>query len=137
VSEAIPVDVNLPYADWGIRVVFWGDEIESIETISLETGKRIATTEITAIFPANLYVAPKDRLGQIMEDIKAEMTAQEKFFISEGRTQEARRVVERTNFDLEMIKEAGLLLRYRELLPIFRPPETGHTSVLPAGLFSR
>ncbi|MFM7153798.1 MAG: excinuclease ABC subunit UvrB [Bacteroidota bacterium] len=101
------VDVNLPYADWGIRVVFWGDEIESIETISLETGKRIATTEITAIFPANLYVAPKDRLGQIMEDIKAEMTAQEKFFISEGRTQEARRVVERTNFDLEMIKELG------------------------------
>ncbi|MFM8370927.1 MAG: excinuclease ABC subunit UvrB [Bacteroidota bacterium] len=101
------VDVNLPYADWGIRVVFWGDEIESIETISLETGKRIATTEITAIFPANLYVAPKDRLGQIMEDIKAEMTAQEKFFISEGRMQEARRVVERTNFDLEMIKELG------------------------------
>jgi excinuclease ABC subunit B len=101
------VDVNLPYADWGIRVVFWGDEIESIETISLETGKRISTTEITAIFPANLYVAPKDRLGQIMEDIKAEMAAQEKFFISEGRTQEARRVVERTNFDLEMIKELG------------------------------
>ena len=101
------VDVNLPYADWGVRVVFWGDEIESIETISLETGKRIATTEITAIFPANLYVAPKDRLGQIMEDIKAEMTAQEKFFISEGRMQEARRVVERTSFDLEMIKELG------------------------------
>lgn len=101
------VDVNLPYADWGVRVVFWGDEIESIETISLETGKRIATTEITAIFPANLYVAPKDRLGQIMEDIKAEMTAQEKFFISEGRMQEARRVLERTTFDLEMIKELG------------------------------
>lgn len=101
------VDVNLPYADWGVRVVFWGDEIECIETISLETGKRIATTEITAIFPANLYVAPKDRLGQIMEDIKAEMTAQEKFFISEGRMQEARRVVERTTFDLEMIKELG------------------------------
>lgn len=101
------VDVNLPYADWGVRVVFWGDEIESIETISLETGKRITTTETTAIFPANLYVAPKDRLGQIMEDIKAEMTAQEKFFISEGRMQEARRVVERTSFDLEMIKELG------------------------------
>jgi excinuclease ABC subunit B len=88
-------------------VVFWGDEIESIETVSLETGKRITSTEMTAIFPANLYVAPKDRLGQIMEDIKAEMTAQEKFFISEGRMQEARRVVERTTFDLEMIKELG------------------------------
>jgi excinuclease ABC subunit B len=101
------VDINLPYADWGVRVVFWGDEIESIETISLETGKRITVTEMTAIFPANLYVAPKDRLGQIMEEIKAEMTAQEKFFISEGRMQEARRVVERTNFDLEMIRELG------------------------------
>ncbi|MBL7825122.1 MAG: DEAD/DEAH box helicase family protein, partial [Saprospiraceae bacterium] len=101
------VDINLPYADWGVRVVFWGDEIESIETFEVESGKRIGLTDMTAIFPANLYIAPKDRLGQIIEEIKGEMQAQEKFFVREGRLQEARRIVERTTFDLEMIKELG------------------------------
>lgn len=101
------VDINLPYADWGLRVVFWGDEIESMETFQIDSGKRIAPIEVTAVFPANLYVAPKDRLGQILEEIKAEMQAQERFFVSEGRLQEARRVVERTTFDMEMIKELG------------------------------
>lgn len=101
------VDINLPYADWGLRVIFWGDEIESMETFQIESGKRIAPIDITAVFPANLYVAPKDRLGQILEEIKAEMQAQERFFVSEGRLQEARRVVERTTFDMEMIRELG------------------------------
>lgn len=101
------VDINLPYADWGIRVTFWGDEIEAIETIEIESGKRVNAMDITAIFPATLYVAPRDRLGQIIEQIQNEMWAQEKFFIREGRLLEARRVKERTTFDLEMIKELG------------------------------
>jgi excinuclease ABC subunit B len=101
------VDVNLPYADWGLRVVFWGDEIESIETFEIASGKRIEKMDIAAIFPANLYVAPKDRLGQIMEEIQEEMRAQEKFFVREGRLLEARRISERTAFDLEMIRELG------------------------------
>jgi excinuclease ABC subunit B len=101
------VDINLPYADWGYRVVFWGDEIESIETLEIASGKRIAPTEAAAIFPANLYVAPKDRLAQIVGEIQEEMVAQERYFIREGRSAEARRVRERTSFDLEMIKELG------------------------------
>jgi excinuclease ABC subunit B len=101
------VDVNLPYADGGIRVVFWGDEIESIETIDIASGKRLEELDSTAIFPANLYVAPKDRISQIMEEIQEEMREQEKFFIREGRLQEARRIAERTAFDLEMIRELG------------------------------
>ena len=101
------VDVNLPYADFGYRVIFWGDEIESIESLEIESGKRIESVTQAAIFPANLYVAPKERLAQILVDIQDEMTAQEKYFIREGRSEEARRIRERTNFDLEMIKELG------------------------------
>jgi excinuclease ABC subunit B len=101
------VDVNLPYADWGLRIIFWGDEIESIETIEPESGKRIIDTEATAIFPANLYIAPKDRLTAIVHQIQDELEAHEKFFIAEGRLLEARRIRERTAFDLEMIRELG------------------------------
>ncbi|MCW5922805.1 MAG: excinuclease ABC subunit UvrB [Saprospiraceae bacterium] len=101
------VDINLPYADWGYRVIFFGDEIESIESIELQSGKRVNAMNEAAIFPANLYVAPKERLTEIMAAIQDEMTAQEKYFISEGRLAEARRIRERTSFDLEMIKELG------------------------------
>ena len=101
------VDINLPYADWGYRVTFFGDEIESIESIDNEVGKRIEVMDNAAIFPANLYVAPKDRLNIVMNEIQDEMMAQEKYFIEDGRIQEARRIKERTSFDLEMIKELG------------------------------
>src|SRR5690242_18874598 len=60
------VDINLPYMDNGYRITFFGDEIESIETLELSTGKRIMKVEDAAIFPANLYIAPKDKLQQIL-----------------------------------------------------------------------
>lgn len=101
------VDINLPYADWGYRVIFWDNEIESIETIELTSGKRIENQDFAAIFPANLYVAPKERLNEIIREIQDEMVAQERFFAQEGRSEEARRIRERTSFDLEMIKELG------------------------------
>lgn len=101
------VDINLPYADWGYRVIFWSDEVESIESIEKETGKRIQSMEEADIFPANLYVAPKERLTQILYEIQDELAHQERYFVQEGRLQEARRLRERTNFDIEMIKELG------------------------------
>ena len=101
------VDIHLPYVDYGYRVVFFGDEIELIEQIELQTGKRITSMEHAAIFPANLYVAPKDRLQMIIKMIEDEMIDQQKFFEEEGRYIEAKRIVERTNFDLEMIRELG------------------------------
>ncbi|MEZ4921115.1 MAG: excinuclease ABC subunit UvrB [Saprospiraceae bacterium] len=101
------VDINLPYADWGYRVIFWGDEIESIETIELETGKRIQAIDKTRIFPANLYIAPKDRMTEIIHQIQDELAEQEKFFKREGRPREAARIRERTTFDIEMIRELG------------------------------
>ncbi len=101
------VDINLPYADHGLRVTFFGDEIEGIETIDKESGKSIGKFDEAAIFPANLYNPSRDRIEQIMEDIKHEMEEQVKYFLRDGRQLEAKRIEERTSFDLEMIKELG------------------------------
>ncbi|HRD83243.1 MAG TPA: DEAD/DEAH box helicase family protein, partial [Saprospiraceae bacterium] len=64
------VDINLPYVDYGYRVTFFGDEVEEIESFQTDTGKRIGTMEHAAIFPANLYLAPKDMLTQIIHEIQ-------------------------------------------------------------------
>jgi len=101
------VDINLPYVDYGYRVIFFGDEIEKIEKLEIESGKRIHELDHAAIFPANLYVAPKDRLKFIIKDIEDELYDHEKFFEAEGRYIEAKRVRERVTFDLEMMRELG------------------------------
>src|SRR5690606_14789543 len=101
------VDINLPYVDYGYRVTFMGDEIEQIDQLEIESGKRIESLENAAIFPANLYVPPRERIHQIIQDIENESYHQEKYFEKEGRLLEARRIKERTSIDLEMIKELG------------------------------
>ncbi|MEM8583716.1 MAG: excinuclease ABC subunit UvrB [Bacteroidota bacterium] len=101
------VDVNLPYVDFGYRLTFFGDEIEQIDKIETETGKRIEPMTHVAIFPANLYIAPKERLNSIIRDIEDELYEQERYFEREGRLLEAKRIHERTQFDLEMMKEVG------------------------------
>ncbi len=101
------VDVNLPYLDYGYRITFFGDEIETIDRLELETGKRIESITDAAIFPANLYVANKDKLKDIIRAIEDELHRHEKFFEAEGRYLEAKRIKERVNFDLEMIRELG------------------------------
>ena len=101
------VDINLPYADFSMRVIFFGDEIEKIERIETESGKRIEELSNAAIFPANLYVAPKERMGQIIRAIEDELHHQAVYFEREKRYLEARRIKERTTFDLEMIRELG------------------------------
>lgn len=101
------VDINLPYVDYGYRITFFDDEIESIEMIEVESGKRIEKLANAAIFPANLYVAPRERMAEIIREIEDELFEQVKYFESEGRILEAQRLRERTNFDLEMIRELG------------------------------
>jgi Helicase subunit of the DNA excision repair complex len=101
------VDINLPYVDWGYRISFFGDEIETIETLDVTTGKRIGRVENAAIFPANLYIAPKDQMVQILHEIQDEMTRQVEYFQSQGKFIEAQRLKERTEYDLEMIRELG------------------------------
>jgi len=101
------VDINLPYAETGYRIIFFGDEIEEIEQIELTSGKRISSMDHAAIFPANLYVAPKDRLKMVIRSIEDELYDHTKFFEAEKRFIEAKRISERVNLDLEMIRELG------------------------------
>jgi excinuclease ABC subunit B len=101
------VDINLPYVDYGYRITFFGDEIEDIETIDVHTNKRMMKVENAAIFPANLYLAPKDMLQTILYEIQDEMRLQTEYFKSNGKLIEAQRLKERVEYDLEMIRELG------------------------------
>jgi len=101
------VDINLPYVDFGYRVTFFGDEIEEIESIDVQNSKRIGKLDNAAIFPANLYVAPKDMIQNVMYEIQDEMQAQVEYFKSVGKFIEAQRLKERVEYDLEMIRELG------------------------------
>jgi excinuclease ABC subunit B len=101
------IDINLPYMDWGYRISFFGDEIESIETLDIQTGKRIGRVENAAIFPANLYLAPKDIMQQVLNEIQDEMMAQVNYYQAQGKFIEAQRIKERVEYDLEMIRELG------------------------------
>ncbi len=101
------VDINLPYVDFGYRVTFFGDEIETIETLETSSSKRISLVDHAAIFPANLYLAPKDIMQQAIYEIQDEMAAQVEYFKNSGKFIEAQRLSERVNYDLEMIRELG------------------------------
>jgi excinuclease ABC subunit B len=101
------IDINLPYVDFGYRITFFGDEIETIETLDLPTSKRISKVDHAAIFPANLYLAPKDMMHQVLFEIQDEMMAQVEYFKNTGKFIEAQRLSERVNYDIEMIRELG------------------------------
>lgn len=101
------VDINLPYLDYGYRITFFGDEIEEIESIEIQSSKRMQVLENVAIFPANLYLAPKEMMQQILYEIQDELMAQVEYFKSTGKLIEAQRLSERVNYDLEMMRELG------------------------------
>ena len=101
------VDVFVAYADFAFRIVFWGDEIESLQTIDPISGKRITEESSIIIYPANLFVTGKDVLQQAIHEIQDDMMAQIELFEEEGRRVEAKRIKERTEFDLEMMRELG------------------------------
>jgi excinuclease ABC subunit B len=101
------IDINLPYVDFGYRISFFGDDIEEIESFDVKTGKRIGLMENAAIFPANLYLAPKDMIQQILYEMQDEMNLQVEYFKRTGKFIEAQRLSERVNYDVEMIRELG------------------------------
>lgn len=101
------VDIFLAYADYAIRVTFWGDEIETIHRIDPATGRKISDEQVVTIFPANLFVTGKDLLHQAIKEIQDDLVAQVAMFESENRHLEAKRLKERTEFDLEMMRELG------------------------------
>ncbi|MBS1662155.1 MAG: excinuclease ABC subunit UvrB [Bacteroidetes bacterium] len=101
------IDINLPYVDYGYRISFFGDEIDSIESFDIQSGKRIGALADAAIFPANLYLAPKDIIQQVLHEIQDELAEQVKYFKDIGKYIEAQRLAERVNYDVEMIRELG------------------------------
>ena len=101
------LDIYPPYSDTGVRIVFFGDEIESIAHIEISSGKRIAAQDDLVLYPANLYLTSRDQLVTVLHEIQDELQAQIKYFRSLGKELEAKRIDERVNFDLEMIRELG------------------------------
>ena len=101
------VDVFIAYADFAYRFIFWGDEIESIHRIDPNTGEKISEERLVTIFPANLFVTGKDMLNIAITEIQDDLVAQVQFFEQEKRYMEAKRLKERTEFDVEMIREIG------------------------------
>jgi excinuclease ABC subunit B len=101
------VDIFLAYDDVALRVGFFGDEVEELELIDPETGRRIDTVTHAAIFPANLFVTPKDRLNNAIRHIQDDMVKQVDYFKEMQKYLEAKRLQERTEFDMEMMRELG------------------------------
>ncbi|MFK7952897.1 MAG: excinuclease ABC subunit UvrB [Ekhidna sp.] len=101
------VDVFVAYADFAYRFIFWGDEIESIQRIDPFSGEKLSDERIISIFPANLFVTDKDQLQVAVKEIQDDMVEQVQYFEDERRFLEAKRIKERTEFDLEMIREIG------------------------------
>ncbi|HCY45716.1 MAG TPA: excinuclease ABC subunit B, partial [Flavobacteriales bacterium] len=101
------VDIFLAYADHALRIVFWGDEIEEVYTFDPESGSKILDFEETKIYPANLFVTGKDTMESAIWEIQQEMVKQVDFFKSEGKFLEAKRLKERVEHDLEMMRELG------------------------------
>ncbi|MBX2840783.1 MAG: excinuclease ABC subunit UvrB [Flammeovirgaceae bacterium] len=101
------VDIYPAYADFAYRLYFWGDEIEAIHRIDPNSGKKISGEAAIAIFPANLFVTGKDVLHKAIHEIQDDMVAQVNNFEHEQRFLEAKRIKERTEFDIEMMRELG------------------------------
>ncbi|NLI24178.1 MAG: excinuclease ABC subunit UvrB [Bacteroidales bacterium] len=101
------VDVFLAYSDFAYRFSFWGDEIESIVTIDPETGKSGEKHDEVVIFPANIFVTASWRIQDAIRQIQDDLVKQVEFFKNNGRQLEAKRLEERVNYDLEMIRELG------------------------------
>ncbi|MCE5174104.1 MAG: excinuclease ABC subunit UvrB [Bacteroidales bacterium] len=101
------VDIFLAYTDTILRVVFWGNEIDTIEDIEPLSGRTISKYNSFRIFPANLFIASKERTQQAIEEILIDLDKQVDFFKSIGKAYEAKRLYERVNYDVEMIRELG------------------------------
>ena len=101
------VDVFLAHADHAVRVRFWGDEIEAIETIDPVSGSRLAAFDSLVIYPANLFVSSKDTTDRAVWEIQQDLELRKGQFNAQARFIEAKRLEERTLYDLEMIKEIG------------------------------
>ncbi|MDJ1472697.1 excinuclease ABC subunit UvrB [Cytophagaceae bacterium DM2B3-1] len=101
------VDVFPAYADYGYRIIFFGDEIEALQRIDPQSGRKLSDQPAISIFPANLFVTGRDTLNSAIQHIQSDLVAQIRYFEEEDKYQEAQRIKERTEFDMEMMRELG------------------------------
>ena len=101
------IDIYVAYDDFIYRIIFWEDEIESISKVDPLSGRKISDQDSIIIYPANLFVTNKEIIDLAIKEIEEDLLNQIKFFEAEGRFAEAKRIKERTEFDLQMIEEIG------------------------------
>jgi excinuclease ABC subunit B len=120
------VDIYLAYSDIGYRIIFWGDDIEEIETFDPINGNRLEKLDQATIYPANIFVTTKYRMQAALQQIEQDLFKQVDFFKDIGKELEARRISERVNYDLEMIRELGFCPGIENYSRYFdgRPPGT-------------
>ena len=126
VLEVFPISE----ADQAVRIEFFGDEVDRIVQIDVLTGEIKAELEHIVIFPASHYVVDKDAMERAIRTIEAELEDRVKYFKSEDKLLEAQRIAERTNFDIEMLRETGFcsgIENYSRHLSGLKPGETPHT----------
>lgn len=128
VVEVIPAD----YSDLAVRIEFFGDEIDRITEVDVLTGEIKNTLEHIGIFPASHYVVPHEKIKQATIEIEEELEERVKFFKSEDKLLEAQRISERTNFDIEMLKETGFcsgIENYSRQMSGLKPGQAPHTLI--------
>ncbi|MEO8588106.1 MAG: DEAD/DEAH box helicase family protein, partial [Flavobacteriales bacterium] len=119
------VEVYLAYADEGVRIHFWGDEIERLERFDTQNGKTLETQDEVTIYPANIFVTSRDTMNAALEAIKIDMEKQVEFFREIGKHLEAKRLEERTRHDLEMMRELGYCSGIENYSRYFDQRQTG------------
>jgi len=101
------IEIFLAYVDHCCRIIFWGDDIEEIETFNPENGKCIDSLDEITIYPANIFITSKERTQEAITEIQDDLTSHLEFLKNHGKNAEAKRLDERVNYDLEMIRELG------------------------------
>lgn len=101
------IDISPAYADFCIRVCFFGDEVESIETFEPVNGRFIEKPDAISIYPANLFITSQDKMKKAIIDIQHDLIAHTTYFKEMGKTLEAKRIEDRVSYDMEMMRELG------------------------------
>lgn len=128
VLEVIPAD----YSDLAVRIEFFGDEIDRITEVDVLTGEIKGTLEHIGIFPASHYVVPQEKIKKATIEIEEELEERVQYFKSEDKLLEAQRISERTNFDIEMLKETGFcsgIENYSRQMSGLKPGQPPHTLI--------
>lgn len=133
VVEVIPAN----YEDRAVRIEFFGDEIDRITEVDVLTGEIKSRLEHIAIFPASHYVVPQEKIERAAKSIEKELEERVHYFKSNDKLLEAQRIAERTNFDIEMMRETGFCSGIENYSRHLAGLEPGSNPAYPAGLFSR